>query len=105
MESNFSAEDPAFLLPAFDEFIIGYRDRSAAIAFENHKRAVSSNGIFRPTVVVNWETTGTWKRTIKKDKTIIEFDYFTQTNRAAQKLIEAVSVQYGGFLGKNVELQ
>ena len=100
MESNFSAEDPAFLLPAFDEFIIGYRDRSATIAFENHKRAVSSNGIFRPTVVVNGETTGKWKRTIKKDKTIIEIDYFTTANRSVQKLIETASVRYGGFFGK-----
>jgi hypothetical protein len=48
---------------------------------------------------------GTWKRTIKKDKTINEFDYFTTANRVAQKLIETASVRYGGFLGRNAEVR
>jgi hypothetical protein len=51
-------------------------------------------------VVINGETTGIWKRTIKKDRVMIEIEHFTKPNPAAQKLIEAASVRYGGFLGR-----
>jgi hypothetical protein len=102
-ESSIKTKDSAFLLPAFDEFIISYKDRSATVTNENYKRAVSSNGMFHPTVLVNGETIGAWKRTVKKDKVIIEIEYFTRARRAAQKLIETASVRYGEFLVKKIE--
>ena len=104
VEANFKAKDTAFLLPAYDEFIISYKDRSATITFENHKRAVSINGIFRPTVVVNGQTIGIWNRTIKKDKVSIETEYFKQPRPTTRKMIAAASGRYGMFLEKKIEL-
>jgi hypothetical protein len=95
----------AFLLPAFDEFIISYTDRRATISSENRKRAISSNGMFHPTIVVNGETLGIWKRTIKNDKVTVVFEYFAKPTSASQKLIEAASTRYGEFLEKKVDLQ
>ncbi|MBI5952746.1 MAG: AlkZ family DNA glycosylase [Chloroflexi bacterium] len=103
-QSSFESKESAFLLPAFDEFIISYKDRGATLKSENHKRAVSSNGMFYPTVVVDGETVGIWKRTIKKDRAIVEFTYFTKPKPAAQGLIEAASVRYGEFLGRKAEM-
>lgn len=54
------------LLPAYDEFIISYKDRTATLPFEIHNKAVSNNGIFRPTIVIKGQVRGLWKRTIKK---------------------------------------
>ena len=65
-DGGFKTKKSKFLLPAFDEFIISYKDRSATLTFEDHKQAVSNNGMFHPTIVVNGETVGVWKRTIKK---------------------------------------
>ena len=104
-EANAGAKDSAYLLPAFDEFIISYKDRSATITFENHKRAVSSNGIFHPTVVADGETLGTWKRALTKDKAIVEIKYFTQIKPAAQKMLDAAFIRYGEFLGKKIEFR
>jgi hypothetical protein len=42
--------DSVYLLPAFDEYLISYKNRSAAISTEDHKKAISSNGIFRSSV-------------------------------------------------------
>lgn len=50
------------LLPAFDEFIIGYKDRTACLALADQRNAISSNGIFRPVVVYNGEAIGLWKK-------------------------------------------
>lgn len=92
----------AYILPAYDEFIISYTDRSATLTFENHKRAVSVNGIFNPTIVVNGETIGTWKRTLKKDSVILEMEYFGKPSAAEQQLVNACTRWYAEFLGKTI---
>ena len=48
-----SPPDSVYLLPAFDEYLISYKNRSAAITLEDHTKAISNNGIFRPIIVVN----------------------------------------------------
>jgi len=98
-------EKPAvYLLPAFDEFIISYRDRTASLVFENHKKAVSNNGIFRPVIVVNGQVTGLWKRTLKKDTVIIETDFFQPHDQTVIKLIEEKIKTFGSFLGKETSV-
>lgn len=50
------------LLPGFDEYLLGYADRSAALAPEHLQRIVPGmNGVFRPTVVVDGRVVGTWR--------------------------------------------
>jgi hypothetical protein len=49
------------LLPAFDEYLIAYADRSAVIAAEHIDHAITSNGIFRPTILHDGIVAGTWK--------------------------------------------
>jgi hypothetical protein len=99
-----TAQESVYLLPAFDEFIISYKDRSASLPFENHSKAVSNNGIFWPIIVVNGQVTGTWKRTIKKDKVIMETKHFNQPNKPTMDLIEKAAQQFGDFLEKKTEI-
>ena len=87
----------AHLLPAFDEFIIGYKDRRASLPRENHHKAVSNNGIFRPIIVVNGKVTGIWKRTIKKDKALLEKVFFERPDKTAKDLIEKAAERYSRF--------
>jgi hypothetical protein len=86
------------LLPAFDEFIISYKDRTASLLLEHHKKTISDNGLFRPVIVVNGQVTGLWKRTIKKDKVIVETDFFYPHDKAMQKLIREAAESFAGFL-------
>jgi hypothetical protein len=52
-----------FLLPGFDEFMLGYGDRSAALAPEFADLIVpGGNGVFQPTVVADGRVVGTWRR-------------------------------------------
>lgn len=51
-----------FLLPGFDELVLGYADRSATLPAEHASRIVpGGNGVFRPTVVDDGRVVGTWK--------------------------------------------
>ena len=78
------APNGTFLLPGFDEYLLGYQDRSAPITAEHFNLVVpGNNGIFQPTIVRNGEVVGLWKRPLAKRG--FEFSPFAalpKTNRA-----------------------
>lgn len=104
-ERNEKLADSVYLLPAYDEFLISYKDRSASITAEDHKKAISSNGIFRPVVLVNGQISGLWKKTLKKDHIVIETEYFRPHHQTEkQQIAEAVDL-FGNFVEKKATLQ
>ena len=51
------------LLPGFDEFLLGYTDRSAALAPEHAPLTVpGNNGMFKATVLTGGKVAGTWRK-------------------------------------------
>ena len=100
-----SPPDSVYLLPAFDEYLISYKNRSAAITLEDHTKAISNNGIFRPVIVVNGQISGLWKRTTKKDTVLIELDHFRPHSKKEIGLIEKAAESFGYFSGKKTEVK
>jgi hypothetical protein len=101
---NKNVRDSIYALPAFDEFLISYKDRTAALPFENKDHAVSNNGIFKPVIIRNGQVIGIWKRTFSKNTVIIESSFFHQTKVAAKELYKAF-LPFGNFLGKEIEMR
>jgi hypothetical protein len=67
-----------FLLPGFDEFILGYADRRAVLDAEFFDRIVpGGNGVFRPTVVGDGRVVGTWRHTGRGAKRTVAATPFT----------------------------
>lgn len=101
------AEDPAYFLPTYDEFILSYADRSASIPseLESHLKAISDRGVFRPILVVNGQVIGVWKRTIKIDTMILEIQPFTKANQSIMDLIDKAASQYGIYLDKKIAVK
>ena len=97
--------DSVYLLPAFDEYLISYKNRSAVIAADHHKKAISNNGIFRPTIVVNGQISGLWKRTFEKEKVIVEFDHFRPHDKDEVNLVVQAAEKYGDFLSRISEIK
>ena len=95
-----SGEDSVHLLPAYDETIIGYQERSAVLPQQDFKKAVSSNGVFHPVVLVNGQVRGVWKRTMKKDRVEVEVAWFATGNLPEQEATERAAAEYAKFLGK-----
>ncbi|MFP3465232.1 winged helix DNA-binding domain-containing protein [Leifsonia sp. SIMBA_070] len=56
-------KDAVHLLPAFDEYLLGYQDRSP-ILDEEHAEAIvpGGNGVFQPLIVAGGRIVGTWRR-------------------------------------------
>ncbi|WP_051441787.1 winged helix DNA-binding domain-containing protein [Arthrobacter sp. H14] len=79
-----------FLLPGFDEYLLGYQDRSAALRPEFAQRIVpGGNGVFRPTIIRDGQVTGTWKRAGKGvDRRIEPTSFSRRFTKAELRLIE-----------------
>lgn len=91
--------DTHLLLPAFDEYFIGYKDRSMLIDMAFAKKVMTVNGIFNPIMVRNGQVIGTWKRTFKKDSVTIVTESFKPLKKADLKAFEPAAQQYADFTG------
>ena len=81
------------LLPGFDEFMLGYGDRTAALPAEFADRIVpGGNGMFRGTVVSDGQVVGTWNRSGKGTGAgrAIQATPLTAFAPAVEKVIPAV---------------
>jgi hypothetical protein len=93
------------LLPAYDEFLISYRDRTSSLSKVNNRKAVSDNGIFYPLIVINGQVTGTWKRNIQKNSVTISLTFFHPAGKRIHQAISEKAKLYGEYLNKNVEIR
>jgi len=47
-------------LPAFDEYLIGYHDRTAVLPIEHNNKIATKNGMFYPIIVKEGKVIGSW---------------------------------------------
>lgn len=92
------------LLPAFDEYLVGYADRSAMIAPADLRRVVGANGLFNPSVIIGGRVAATWKRTLRKDRVDISWMPLRALTASELKGIARAAKGYGRFLGLPVQL-
>lgn len=93
------------LLAAYDEFFIGYKDRSACIEVKHNSRLFSNNGIFSPSLITNGRASGSWKRKIDNKKVTIDIQLFTSPSNISMRNLRGQAARVGKFLGKEVELR
>lgn len=87
----------AHLLPAFDELIISYTDRSALFDAGTEQQFVTTNGLFRPTILVEDKLIGCWSRTEKSGKITVTQDLFQPVSKRAAQAITAACKRYHAF--------
>jgi hypothetical protein len=90
---------PAYLLPGFDEYLVGYKDRSAVLDPLYARQTNDGGGILSPTIVIAGKVVGTWKRTLRKGSVVITPHWFTAPKKSDQRALEMAGQQYGEFLG------
>jgi hypothetical protein len=99
-----TGQPSVFFLPAYDEYIISYKNRDAILPPNVQKRAISENGLFRPVIIADGKVIGLWKRTIKKDSVVIEPEHFTSVSKKTKELLRRKAEEYSFFLGKKLEI-
>jgi len=79
----------AHFLPAFDEYLVAYKDRE--------------QGLLGPAVIVDGRIAGTWKRTIDKAAVTIVFSPSRALKTADRLAIASAADRYGAFVGLPVQ--
>ncbi len=98
-------EAATLLLPGFDEYLLGYRDRSPALSPEHSSGVVpGGNGMFKPTIVVDGEVVGTWRRTARTRTVTIEAALFAGMAPPPPDQLAAAADRFGRYLGVGVRL-
>lgn len=89
-----------FLLPGFDEYLLGYKDRTAVLDPAYAQRVCpGNNGVFMPTMVSQGRMIGLWKKTFRKETLILGAEPFSTFTIADKEAFAAASRPYGAFLG------
>src|SRR5262249_16480512 len=91
------------LLPLYDEYLIAYRDRSAALDSARWKRVVSRDP-FSAAIVVGGRVVGGWKKRVTKDGIVITLMPFVTMAKSEVTAIADAVRSYGNFLGVEPEL-
>jgi hypothetical protein len=92
----------AFLLPAFDEYTVAYRDRAAALG-PAHARHAEGMEILKPAIVVNGRVLGTWARTLGKSSVEVDASPFTRLGATARRAVAAAARRYAAFLERSAD--
>jgi hypothetical protein len=99
-----TAPPAAHLLPGFDEYLLGYRDRRAVLDPAHAGKVVpGGNGIFKPIIVVEGRVVGTWARILRRAKVVVTVSPFEDLGRSATAAARAAAEPYGRFLDLPVE--
>lgn len=64
-----------YLLAGFDHYLLGYADRSLVLDARHTSKVITSNGLFRPVMVVDGKILGTWKQAATRPGAEVEIEY------------------------------
>jgi hypothetical protein len=98
-----AADALAYALPAFDELLVGYKDRSAALD-PTTSPLVIAGGMFKPVVLAGGRLVGAWKRRLERAEVVCSVEPFGMaklTPSAAEASVEAFR-RYASFLGRRL---
>jgi hypothetical protein len=93
-----SPSPSAYLLPSYDEYTVGYTDRSAIFDGAHKEKLGAREGMLTQTILLDGQIAGIWKRTLRKKEVVIEVSPFMMLKKAQNQAIIAAARQYGKFL-------
>ena len=85
------------LLPAFDEYLIGYRDRAPVLDAAHARRVIGINGLVAATAIVQGRVAATWKRAGDSD---VALDPLRALADAEHEGIRRAARRWRRFLGE-----
>lgn len=100
------AESRAYLLPNYDEYTVGYADRSAIFDKSLTSKLDSRGSVLAQHVILTaGGIAASWKRTLKKNLVAIEVKLFRTLTGAESHALAEAAERYAIFLGLPFELK
>lgn len=88
------------LLPSYDEYLLGYKDRTDVLPLEHYSKAFTNNGLFFPIVLHNGQVIGNWDKSVKKKSVDLAYFWFAPDVCSDEELLEQAKQKYAQFLGR-----
>lgn len=95
-----AATGAVHLLPQWDELLLGYRSRDVTLPPEHLATVVASrNMVFKPTLVVDGEVAGNWRRVQRRTHVCVEVQPFRELSARRWEGVERAAAAYAAFAG------
>ena len=95
----------AHLLPNYDEYFIGYKDRSGiGRRLKSSALVTGGNALIGNVIVIDGELVGAWKRRLAPGRVIVELRPMTRLTDRERQAIEAAARYYADFLKLRLEI-
>ena len=94
----------AYLLPPYDEYLIAYKDRSAALDPALWRPGAGRDPYAAP-VVLGGRVIGGWRRTASSQAASVTLELPKRVRGTDALLVEEAARRYGAFLGLDVSLE
>jgi hypothetical protein len=100
------ASPAGHLLPNFDEYTVGYTDRSAILHPERPFRpqVFAFSSVLSNVVVVDGRLHGSWRRVAAPKGLVLEVQGLTVTTPTEREIVTAAAGRFSTFLGRPVEV-
>ncbi len=101
-EPSAPAGPAVHLLPPFDEYLVGYKDRGAALDAAHNRQVIGINGLVSPSVVVDGRVSALWKRTLGRQGAALTLTPLHPLRKRDQAALARAAARYGEFIGQPV---
>ncbi|HTP07935.1 MAG TPA: winged helix DNA-binding domain-containing protein [Anaerolineae bacterium] len=98
------APPSAYLLSVYDEYLIGYHDRSMIAVPEVVAKLFTMGAALTYVIVIDGQIVGSWRRTLNKEAVIIEINPFRPLTKVEQRAVAKAAQRYGEFLQRTVKM-
>ena len=105
LQSEDNISKSIHFLPSFDEILISYKTREITIAREHQANAFTNNGIFWPIIIEDEKVIGTWKRTVKKQHTKVETNFFETISADKKSLVLEAITPFENYLESKILIE
>ena len=94
----------AYLVPAFDEYLVAYRRRDDVLDPADVANVNDGGGILNPVVVLDGIVVGAWKRTLARTAVSVNVRMFRPIAPADESAIKRAAERYARFVGRALDL-
>lgn len=100
-----SGGEGVYLLPSFDEYLLGYQNRNAVLD-SRHVAALSpgGDGTFLPAIVIQGNVVGTWSRILRNGSLEIGATTFRALTSKESSQLQEAARRYAEFMRMEVEI-
>ena len=94
----------AHLLPNYDEYFIGFKDRSAIAQRLGHSGIVTGgNGLIANVVAIDGQLVGGWRRGFENGKTVLRFELMVKLNRKEHSRLKRAVERFAEYTANPID--